>query len=431
MVLLADMNFGGRLYSLGLLLGDMVFFTLALGATLTVRYWQWPSSALFWQHLVPFSLLFALWAVVYFIYDLYRRQTLVFEHQLAGRIIQAQIFNSILAMSLFYFLPAFSRIGVTPKTNLLIYLVISSGLILFWRRYLAHWLYRTSRVTMNFDCSGREVEELKAEFQTRPDYRITLDNQNPAMMVINRYEQVEDSRLADLYRALFRGVQFVSVQDLYEEIFGRIPLALVNERWFLERVAGHSSPFYDWGKRFMDLIVALLLGMVTLLVYPFIILAIKLEDGGPIFYHERRVGRYGRDILIAKFRSMSLEADLAERRVTKVGKFLRRSRLDELPQLWSILRGDQSLIGPRPERRDYVDLYRERIPFYDARHLIAPGLSGWAQIYHENHPHFSLAEDATREKLSYDLYYVKNRSLWLDITIGLKTIKTIISRSGK
>jgi lipopolysaccharide/colanic/teichoic acid biosynthesis glycosyltransferase len=95
-----------------------------------------------------------------------------------------------------------------------------------------------------------------------------------------------------------------------------------------------------------------------------------------------------------------------------------------------VVRGRQSLVGPRPERREYVDLYRTRIPFYDARHLLAPGLSGWAQIYHDNHPHFQLAEDATREKLAYDLYYVKHRGLWLDVAIGLKTIKTLLSRSG-
>jgi lipopolysaccharide/colanic/teichoic acid biosynthesis glycosyltransferase len=425
------MTLGGRLYSFVLLLGDIIFFIFALWLTLALRYWQPVSRELFWQHLVPFSLIFLLSALVYFIYDLYRRQTLVFESALAGRIIQAQIFNSVLAVSLFYFIPFFSQTGVTPKTNLFAYLIISSGLILLWRRYLAQFIYQTGRATMHFDCFGLEVEELKQEFSKHPNHQITLSEKNPEVVVINRYEQVDDSRLSDLYRALFRGVQFVSVQDLYEEIFGRIPLSLVNERWFLEQVSARPSFFYDLFKRLMDLIVALILSLVSLLVYPFIVLAIKLEDGGPILYYDRRVGRYGGEIKIAKFRTMSLELDLADRHATRVGKFLRRSRLDELPQLWSVVAGRQSLIGPRPEKQEYVELYRERIPFYDARHLIAPGLSGWAQIYHENHPHFSLAEDATREKLSYDLYYVKNRSLWLDITIALKTIKTILSRSGK
>jgi len=425
------MNLGGRLYSFVLFLGDIIFFTIALWVTLTIRYWQWPSRELFWNHLIPFSLLFLLWVVVYLIYDLYRRQTLVFESALAGRIIQAQIFNSVLAISLFYFLPFFSQTGVTPKTNLFIYLIISSGLILLWRRFLSQFIYQTGRATMYFDCSGLEVEELKREFGAHPNHQIVLCDKKPAIIVINRYEPVEDSRLADLYRALFRGVQFVSVQDLYEEIFGRIHLSLVNERWFLERVSARPSFLYDLFKRLMDLIIGLILGLISLIVYLPVILAIKLEDGGPVFYYDRRVGRYGKEVKIAKFRTMSLELDLADRHITQVGRVLRRLRLDELPQLWSVVAGRQSLIGPRPEKQEYVELYRERIPFYDARHLIAPGLSGWAQIYHENHPHFFLAEDATREKLSYDLYYVKNRGLWLDITIALKTIKTLLSRSGR
>jgi lipopolysaccharide/colanic/teichoic acid biosynthesis glycosyltransferase len=115
---------------------------------------------------------------------------------------------------------------------------------------------------------------------------------------------------------------------------------------------------------------------------------------------------------------------------TRLGYWLRRLRLDELPQLWSVVRGQQSLIGPRPERPDYSELYRQQLPYYDVRHLIPPGLSGWAQLYHENHPHFQPALDATAEKLSYDLYYVKNRNFWLDLKIALKTIKVLLSVKG-
>jgi lipopolysaccharide/colanic/teichoic acid biosynthesis glycosyltransferase len=117
-------------------------------------------------------------------------------------------------------------------------------------------------------------------------------------------------------------------------------------------------------------------------------------------------------------------------RVTKVGSFLRRTRIDELPQLWNVLRGDYSLIGPRPELPALVAAYSEKIPYYNARHLLKPGLSGWAQIYHREHPHHGIDIEETQNKLSYDLYYVKNRSLLLDLQIGLKTIRTILSRSG-
>jgi lipopolysaccharide/colanic/teichoic acid biosynthesis glycosyltransferase len=170
-------------------------------------------------------------------------------------------------------------------------------------------------------------------------------------------------------------------------------------------------------------------------VLPFVAVAIKREGGGPVFIIQERVGQYNRPIRIIKFRSMTgndtgesaLNSSL---RVTKVGSFLRRTRIDELPQLWNVLRGDYSLIGPRPELPALVAEYAEKIPYYNARHLLKPGLSGWAQIYHREHPHHGIDIAETQNKLSYDLYYVKNRSLLLDLQIGLKTIRTILSRSG-
>jgi lipopolysaccharide/colanic/teichoic acid biosynthesis glycosyltransferase len=161
---------------------------------------------------------------------------------------------------------------------------------------------------------------------------------------------------------------------------------------------------------------------------PFILLtavAILIFDGRPLFYLDKRVGRFGRVFYLYKFRSMT------DNRITNIGRFLRQARLDELPQLVNVLQGRLSLIGPRPEKPDYVDLYSRQIPYYDIRHLIAPGLSGWAQIYHDGHPHFKPKVEATRDKLSYDLYYVKNRSLWLDLKISLKTLITLMSFSGK
>ncbi len=146
--------------------------------------------------------------------------------------------------------------------------------------------------------------------------------------------------------------------------------------------------------------------------------------GGQYFFHKRE-GRNGQVFKLYKFRSM-LDGE-----VTLVGKWLRVTRLDELPQCWNLFKGDLSLVGPRPERLDYVEKYRQLIPFYDIRHLVAPGLSGWAQIYHDNHPHFSPAVEATREKFSYDLYYIKNRNLILDLTIIIKTIRILISQNGK
>jgi len=172
--------------------------------------------------------------------------------------------------------------------------------------------------------------------------------------------------------------------------------------------------------------------LLSLLAYPFVALAIYLEDRGPIFYVPERIGKGNRPIRIRKFRTMRVMDEgqqLGQNvdQITRVGKFLRVSRIDELPQLLNVLMGDLSLVGPRPEFPKLVTLYNEQIPYYNMRHLITPGLSGWAQVHHEKPPH-TLEE--TREKLSFDLYYLKNRSVVLDIKIALKTIKTLLSRTG-
>ncbi len=424
------MSLGSKREAVILFIGDLFFFTLALWLTLAVRYWAWPARELFLSHFWPFAAIFLVWTIVFFISDLYRKQTMVFESGLAALILRAQIINSLLAGLVFYFIPAFSRIGLTPRFNLLLDLLISFALILLWREYGAGWLYRGKPVRVLFDCHGAEVEELKRALAANTNYRLKVAADQPNLIVYDKYQTDLPSKLSDFYRLLFKGVGFISVQDLYEEVFGRVPVSSINERWFLEQISNQPKPLYDLFKRLMDIVVASVLGLISLIVYPIVYLAIKLEDGGPVFYVDERVGRNDQPIKIYKFRSMSLESELSERWPTGVGRWLRRTRLDELPQLWSVVVGAQSLVGPRPEKLDYVRLYREEIPFYDARHLIAPGLSGWAQIYQEGHPHFTTSARATREKLSYDLYYVKNRSVWLDITIALKTIKALLSRTG-
>ncbi|MBX4189630.1 sugar transferase, partial [Candidatus Parcubacteria bacterium] len=167
-------------------------------------------------------------------------------------------------------------------------------------------------------------------------------------------------------------------------------------------------------------------------------IAIKLDDGGELMSRQKRVGQNNKIITLLKFRTMTLANDEAAwgngtpfiNQVTRVGAFLRKSRIDELPQLWNIVAGDISLIGPRPEFPEPVKHYTTEIPYYNVRHVIKPGLSGWAQVFGE-HPHHGTDVSMTKNKLSYDLYYIKNRSLLLDLKIALRTIKTLLSAAGK
>jgi len=168
-------------------------------------------------------------------------------------------------------------------------------------------------------------------------------------------------------------------------------------------------------------------GIVSLVFYPFVFLAIKISDGGSIFFIQERIGKNNKIIKVNKFRTMD---ESGNNKITKIGGWLRKTRIDELPQLWNVFKGDVSMIGPRPEIPTLVKHYESEISYYNVRHLIKPGLSVWAQLYDTDPPKVNADDEKTRRKLSYDLYYIKNRSFMLDLKIALKTIKALLSRSG-
>ena len=225
------------------------------------------------------------------------------------------------------------------------------------------------------------------------------------------------------------------MNKIYEDIFDRVPISLLKYNWFLENISTEPRGVYDALKRVMDIIISTPLLLVTAIIYPFVALSMKLEDGGSVFIAQDRVGQNNKMIRVFKFRSMARnELDptkKSDNMITKTGAFLRKTRLDEFPQLWNVLKGDISLIGPRPELPEAVKHYTEEVPYYNVRHLVRPGLSGWAQIYHDAHPHHSVDIVETKNKLSYDLYYIKNRSFLLDLKIALKTLKTLASIAGR
>jgi lipopolysaccharide/colanic/teichoic acid biosynthesis glycosyltransferase len=255
---------------------------------------------------------------------------------------------------------------------------------------------------------------------------------NPSVIVIDNGHPGTAKILPALYEFIFSSKRFIDVQTLYEEVFERVPLSLVRYEWFLEHASAARSQIYAIVRRIVEIIIAFVLAILTAVITPFVALAIKIEDHGPVFIIQRRIGKGGKVVLLPKFRSMKssdtgkwLEAN--DNRVTRVGYFIRKTRIDELPQIFSVLKGDLSLIGPRPDIENLGRDLEKQLPFYRTRHLVAPGLSGWAQIKQELPPQ-SIEE--TRLRLSYDLYYVKNRSLILDLAIALRTIAILLSRKG-
>ncbi|MFA6476621.1 MAG: sugar transferase [Candidatus Paceibacterota bacterium] len=429
--------------TLVLLVGDIIFFCVALWLTLFVRNAEFPSWGLFSQLLTPFAFIFAIWLVVFYIADLYGKHTSIFRRKLPRVIFNSQLVNSFVAMGFFYFIPYF---GVTPKTLLFVDLFISFFLIFAWRSLIAPKLSMNASEKIYFACAGQEVDEIKEEVKNNPYYNIKIareeemkdiKNSRITSIVVDLYDPDIDLALKNFYSMIFSGIRFIPLSNLYEELFDREPVLSLKEQWFLENISNRPKPVYDALKRLMDIAIAGTLGLVSLIFYPFVYLAIKLEDGGPLFISQERIGKDNKSVVTYKFRSMSNNVtDLNSEnnktnRVTRVGNFLRKTRIDEIPQLWGIVRGDMSLIGPRPELPSGVGYYSQEIPYYNIRHIIKPGLSGWAQIRQDAEPHHGLDVGGTSLKFSYDLYYIKNRNFWLDLSIALKTIKILMMRKGR
>jgi sugar transferase (PEP-CTERM system associated) len=232
-----------------------------------------------------------------------------------------------------------------------------------------------------------------------------------------------------------RGVRVQDGNDVYESITGKVPIESIRLSWLLFSPGSHASRLFLIYKRFASVMISIVGLLLSLPLIPFVILAIKISSRGHVLYWQNRVGRDDKVFRCYKFRTMRSDAEADsgpmwaeddDPRVTPVGRFLRKMRIDEIPQLLNVLKGDMSLVGPRPERPEFVAALNEQIPYYHLRHSVRPGITGWAQILYK---YGSSVEDA-KEKLRYDLYYIKNSSVGLDLLIVLNTIKIVLLSRG-
>jgi sugar transferase (PEP-CTERM system associated) len=232
------------------------------------------------------------------------------------------------------------------------------------------------------------------------------------------------------------GVAFDHLASIYEQYTGKIAVENLRPSWLIFSPGFKKSRLLSLTKRFIDVLVAVTGLVLTFPLMALVALAIRATSKGAVLYHQRRVGLQGRIFIVHKFRSMREDAEAGtgavwaakdgDSRVTPLGSLLRRTRLDELPQLWNVLRGDMSFVGPRPERPEFVTDLTKQIPFYRQRHVVRPGLTGWAQV---RYTYGASVEDAL-QKLQYDLFYIKHMSISLDLFIIFSTIKTVVLRKG-
>ena len=433
-----------------LLAGDVLLLIFSLWAALAARNLALPSWTYYLEHVAAFLPAFLISLLVFYIAGLYERQTRLVKRVLGIRILGAQLANTVIAAVLFFLLP----FAIAPKTILLLYLAISVALISFWRFFLVPPFRLAGRVRALMVGSGALVEQVVTDVNGEPRYYVEfVERIDPEALgageltarVREAYERgvglvVIDSRharvreeLPALYDLMLSGVSFSEFAAFYENLFDKVPLDHIDHAWILECLP-KKNVFYGSAKRLID-VAGALVGLVIAAPFAAVAALLLMLEGGEPFVFQERIGQGGKRFNIVKLRSMLMndreDPELQKQnRVTPVGRVLRKTRIDELPQLWNILRGDLSFIGPRPERPSIAAVYEREIPYYEIRHLIAPGLSGWAQIFDYDAPRGAADVERTKRKLSLDLYYLKHRSFTLDMAIALKTLRALASFSG-
>ncbi len=422
-----------------LFLGDVILLYLSLFLALLLRSLQEFNAQTFVLHLFPFSIVYFFWIAIFYISGLYDLHLIETKISFYGRVLVAILGGTILGMLFFYSIPLF---GITPKTNLILTAIIFGILLILWRNsfyslFSVHFLNRTVIVG-----EGSQVDNLKKGISEKPylGYKMVSINLKNDLLnqiqkegvntVIFTEEYESDPKiLKALYLCLPARVNFLDFSTAYEIVYEKVPVSSISQAWFLENLKEGEKGFYDKIKRLVDGIVAIILLILTLPLWFPIALAIKLEDRGPVFYSQKRIGKDRKPFVLHKFRSMKVGAEKGkavwakkeDKRITKVGKILRRLHFDEIPQMINVIKGDISLVGPRPERPEFVEKLEKEIPHYHLRHIIKPGFTGWAQIKFR----YGRSIMDSHEKFEYDLYYLKNRNLLLDIGILLKTFQLL------
>jgi sugar transferase (PEP-CTERM system associated) len=443
--------------TLVLLIGEalIVSTSFLLGA---VYAWG-PDSyiQLYYEH--GWEKIFALTALVLLcshLFDLYDTARLKTRGELYFGLLMVPALLAFVLAGISYFRPNYLLGNGSSIVGLLIMIVALFG----WRIAYA-WLIRLPILIERVYVlgTGEQAQRLVQGLRQNPDIgveiaswtgklegAVTRDSVAAHLMDVVRKQKVHrvivampDRRgtipMQELLDLRMHGVKIEEAASWLERISGKIEVENLYPSWLVFGEGFRRSPIFRVVRRGVSIVISLVGLILALPLLPLIALAVRLDSEGPIRYMQTRVGKGGRLFKVVKFRTMRTDAEALggpqwagnnDPRVTRVGRFLRSSRLDEIPQLWCVLKGDMAFVGPRPERPEFVEWLSKEIPYYGVRHMVRPGLTGWAQVKYK---YGSTVEDA-REKLQYDLYYIKNASIGLDLLIMFQTIKTVLLRRG-
>jgi len=439
---------------------DLALLVIAVYASLWLRDLQIPSYNRFLWHIPYFLPVIAAWIICLYTAGFYSLEIPQTGYRTLSYLSVIAVLCTLLGFAFFY-LNYKAKSIPKPKTILALYGFVSVLSLAFWR-----WIYSRAalRYMANANIAIVGINDTVAELlqnmrkfsymsyhvmfiYTEKQYNddsIPVIN-DPALfideikknkiqtVVVANKENLPQTMQSVLFELLRNHISFIDLPDFYEIFMRRIPLDAVNELWFLTNINLRSKRIYRLFKRVVDIITAFIFLLITLPFWPFIMILIKLESPGPAFFKQVRVGYLEQPFAIIKFRTMRVQDNRQEptgrddARVTGIGKFLRKTRIDEIPQFLNIIKSEMSFIGPRPERPELIQKLEAEVPFYRQRLLVKPGLSGWDQVSGEYH---SPSREDTYKKLQYDLYYIKNMSFFLDVSIFFKTLVTVVNRGG-
>jgi exopolysaccharide biosynthesis polyprenyl glycosylphosphotransferase len=395
------------------------------------------------QHFKIFPYIFGFWLIINYVEGLYSLSTTMLN-SLALSMSRAIVLSIMGSFVIFYLMP---KSEITPRRNLILI-----GIISFFLSYLWHQFLRKIISSNRFKIKTTVLGEMNAvniilndiKFKPFLGFEVIGSSQSidslplneSDLIVVDRTQLKSTSITNQLLTLIGRDISIMELTRFSEIVSGKIPLSAIDSAWFLEVCGKPISLGNRFVKNLIDKLSALFLFSIMCLIYLFLFPILLIISGRPLFFSQTRTGYLGRPFKIYKLRTMIVNAEKSgaqwstpgDNRITPIGQFLRKTRLDELPQLWNILKGDMSLVGPRPERPEFIDtVLAPKIPFYNQRHLVKPGVTGWAQVNYR----YGYSADDSLEKLQYDLYYVKNQNIWLDIRILLRTFKTILTGAGQ
>jgi exopolysaccharide biosynthesis polyprenyl glycosylphosphotransferase len=415
-------------------LGDIVALGLAFTGMLIIRFGWNPEPGIIALHKTSIITLSIIWLIVLYVYNLYDAQFIKATLRSFRNIFLAIITCLGIGFILFYLVP----FPVAPKTNLVISVGLFAFFLILWRSLYSHI------VAHNFK---KRVAIVGDTPETRRLIEVLQNQSHLGYIVFGPYVSVKDSLVScpdsemiiydgtlasdDLRQVVESDTNIINVREAYKEIFHLIPVTLIDDAFAVRMIEKNDNTLYKLTSRIISIIFALVILIVTLPITLVFVLLIYLYDRGPIFFNHARVGYRGKVFQIFKLRSMIIDAEKAgavwaenkDPRITPIGRIIRKTHIDEIPQMLNVLRGDITLVGPRPERPEFVDKLTKEIPYYYLRHSIRPGFTGWAQIKFR----YARSVMDSQEKFEYDLYYIKNRNFVLDIGIIAKTIQIIFT----